>query len=137
MYVPREGMCTVCGKPIIKNNSNHKYCKECAKMMYNKTQEEHKRVLAMKRGLKAYGIDAKKHAGEENECHAKGSCIYGSSGGYCDYMAIEGHSRIFMDGYVMKDGKCDAYKKRTPGRERRKAPLPDLTGCTMNSMKEV
>lgn len=136
MYVPREGTCTVCGKPIIKNNSNHKYCKECAKLMYNKTQEEHKLVLAMKRGLKAYGIDAKKNAGEENDCKVKRTCVYGSNS-WCDYFEITGRFRVLEDGFVIKDGKCDAYKKRTPGRERRKTPLPDLTGCTMNSMKEV
>ena len=137
MYVPREGTCTVCGKPIIKNNSNHKYCKECAKLMYNKTQEEHKRVLAMKRGLKAYGIDAKKNAGEENECHVKGSCVYGASGGYCDYMAIEGHSRIFMDGYVMKNGKCGAYRKKQSNRKKRRVPLPDSKVLDSGKLKEV
>ena len=137
MYIPKEGNCVVCGKPIIKNNSNHKYCKECAKLMYNKTQEEHKRVLAMKRGLKDYGIDAKKHAGEENECHAKGSCIYGSSGGYCDYMAIEGHSRVFRDGYVMKDGKCGAYKRKSSNHRKRRVPLPDSKVLDSGKLKEV
>ena len=137
MYIPKEGNCVVCGKPIIKNNSNHKYCKECAKLMYNKTQEEHKRVLAMKRGLKDYGIDAKKHAGEENECHAKGSCIYGSSRGYCDYMAIEGHSRVFRDGYVMKDGKCGAYKRKSSNHRKRRVPLPDSKVLDSGKLKEV
>lgn len=136
MFIPREGQCKLCGTAMIQKNSNHKYCAACKKIMYSKAQGDHKKLMIAKRLARVNGIDPEKYAGLENECKVKRTCVYGSNS-WCDYMEINGHSRVFTDGLEIKDGKCDAYKKRTPGRERRKAPLPDLTGCTMNSMKEV
>ena len=54
---------------------------------------------------------------------------------FCEYMTIEGHSRL-LAGYPIKNGKCGAYK-RGRKKNRGKAPLPASGGWNIGDLSEV
>ena len=44
---------------------------------------------------------------------------------------------VFRDGYVMKDGKCGAYKRKSSNHRKRRVPLPDSKVLDSGKLKEV
>ena len=110
-WIAKEGVCQICGKPIVAKSARQKYCPECrAYRKSHKTREQKDRENA-RRKAKRQGLDPDKYKGAEHECLVKGSCAYGTQK-HCDYLAITGRSRV-ADGFPVRGGRCAAYRKET------------------------
>ena len=133
-WIPRMGECEICGEEIMMKSARQKYCPECRTMMKKmkrreNREEEMARYVAIKRGR-----NPDRYKGKEHECKVKESCYYGTHK-TCDYMVIEGHSRL-LAGYPIRGGKCAAYK-RDKRKERIRVPMPQDGGWNFRDITEV
>lgn len=108
-WTQKEGICKICGKPMMMASNVQKYCAECKDLARRQRAEENRKTAAAKKVAVSRGTDPNRYAGKETECKMKRSCMYGSDK-YCEYIAITGRSRL-RAGYTIRGGKCGAYKK--------------------------
>lgn len=133
-WTPVVGECCICGKEILLTSAKSKYCPECREEQKKRASEEHRAVVKAKRIAVRRGTDPDRYKGKETECKYKGSCFYGS-GKYCEYLTIEGHSRL-LAGYPIRGGKCGAYK-RGKKKVKKKIRLPEPGGWNFGDLSEV
>lgn len=133
-WKPKKGKCRICGKEIMIMSAPQKYCTDCAEIAQRLSDERAIAIERAKRIAIRRGTDPEKHRGLENECKHKKSCVYGGQK-FCEYMAIEGHSRL-LAGYPIRGGKCGAYKR---GRKKAQArvQLPAETAWSMTDLRET
>ena len=130
----KEGVCQICGKPIVAKSARQKYCPECrAYRKSHKTREQKDRENA-RRKAKRQGLDPDRYKGDEHECVVKGSCMYGVQK-HCDYLSIMGHSRL-LAGYPIRGGRCGLYKRATQ-KAKRRVQLDAVAGSYVKDIKEV
>ena len=131
-WTPQWGECQDCGEPIWMNGPAKKFCDKC--------KREHKRLNERVRGYKRgpyYQQEKQKKADEmerlrklrqmmkehaakleedrtKHVCTHTGSCMYGSGSGgnrWCNYLFVTGKMRTAGGKHLIKDGKCDLYKR--------------------------
>lgn len=133
-WIPRLGNCEICGEEVMMISASQRYCPDCRQIMKNTKGGEARKIYAAKRVARKRGTDPDRFKGEETECKHKGSCYYGS-GKFCEYLTIEGHSRLFA-GYPIRGGKCAAYK-RGKRKKKKKLELPVAGSWNMRDLSEV
>lgn len=133
-WTPKEGRCELCGRKVMLMSSSQKYCPDCRETMKKVKGGENRKILVAKRIARRRGTDPDRYAGKDTECRYKKSCYYGGDK-YCEFLIIEGHSRLFA-GYPIVDGKCGAYKRgRRKGK--RKPTLPVSGSWNIRDLSEV
>ena len=115
-WVPRMGKCTICGEPIMMNSSVQKYCPECGKLMRKVRYQENRGKEIARHVARKRGIDPDRYKGKEHECQVKETCTHGSHD-CCMYLVDTGRLRT-TDGYPIRGGRCDAYKKKKKNRKK-------------------
>lgn len=132
-WEPKMGECVTCGKPILRTSPKQKYCSECRELAKQRDRRKDKAKRKAKQVAEKRGTDPDRFVGKETECKFKDICYYGAQD-YCNYIGIEGHSRI-MAGYHIKDGKCDAFREDPKPGSKMKLPAPG--GWTYGDMLNV
>lgn len=129
-WVPEWGECEDCAEPIWLTSPAKRLCDKCkarrrrereknrsyhrepdfARKQSEEQQQKWKRLqMLMAMHEKTLEEDRTRHV-----CTHTGSCMYGSGAGgnrWCNYRFVTGKMRTAGGKHLIKDGKCDLYKR--------------------------
>lgn len=136
-FRPRLAPCKKCGQDFLKTASARVYCDACQKVRVEERKEEQRQmrieharqrkeqearaILSVQirppiRDLKPAEIEEDPNA---HVCAVSCLCEYGINGFKhgCNYQTITGELRTSGGRHLIKDGKCDLYRRRKKRRK--------------------